>query len=287
MKIDPICHDRIIFIDFGLYMHKAIFATVNNPESYAPYTAMRMILGDLGKIKYYYHDLVIVAIDGRGNWRKDLDPQYKANRKELREKSEIDWNYWYEEFNNLIEQLKISTPFQYIKLDKCEADDIIAVGVKYFKDNPCVIMSADSDFEQLACYPNVKIFSPYTKKYKVIENPFKILQSKIKKEKTDNLVSEVLDEISFKTRKSLVSLLQLPDFIENKVLDNLDNMCYNVFNINKMPFKKMRSKLYGLYSTKEVRKEVVRKLRRKRVKRSDSNSRNKRKSKLSSSEKIF
>jgi 5'-3' exonuclease len=264
MNIDPIAHDRILLVDFGLYMHKAIFATVNNPSIPATYTCMNMIIADLKKIDYYKHDLVIVAVDGRGNWRKDLDPQYKANRKQLRDASEIDWTYWYEQFNQLLEKLKSSTPFHYIKLDKCEADDIIAVACKTFKDNPCVVMSADSDFEQLASYPNVKIFSPYTKKYKVIDNPFKVLQSKIKKEKTDNLVSEVLDEISFKRRTSLVSLLHLPDYIEAKVLDSLNQMCYNVFNINNMPFKSLRSKLYGLYSKEEVRKEVVLKPKRKR-----------------------
>lgn len=284
--VNPVLHDRIIFIDFGLFMHKAIFATVNNPGIPATYTCMNMIIASLKNVKYYKHDLVIVAIDGKGNWRKDLDPQYKSNRKEAREKSDIDWTYWYEQFNQLTEKLVYTTPFQYIKLDKCEADDIIAVGCKHFKDNPCIVVSSDSDFEQLVAYPNVSIYSPTSKKFKVIDNPYKILQKKIKKEKTDNLVSEVLDEISFKRRKSLVTLLHLPDFIEAKVLDKINNLCYNVFNINNMPFKSLRSRLYELCTKEEVREEVVLKPKRKRSSsRSDKTSRGQ--TSVSRSEEIF
>ncbi len=245
-------------------MHKAIFASVNNPSIPSTYCCMNMIISSLKNVKYDKNDLVVVAIDGKGNWRKDLDPQYKANRKALRDQSEIDWPHHYELFNQLTERLVDTTPFQYIKLDKCEADDIIAVGCRYFKDNPCIVISSDSDFEQLAAYPNVQIYSPTTKKFKVIDNPYKVLQSKIKKEKTDNLISEVLDEIDFNRRKSLVSLLHLPDYIEAKVLDKLTSMCYNVFNINRMPFQSLRSKLYDLCSKEEVCKEVVFRSKRKR-----------------------
>jgi len=42
------------------------------------------------KFKDKYGEIVIVA-DGGGNWRKDVYPEYKANRSKNREESKINW----------------------------------------------------------------------------------------------------------------------------------------------------------------------------------------------------
>jgi len=169
---------KVIFIDFGITMFTAIFAWYGHRQGSPCYTAITMILSNLKKVGLDKEDLVIIAVDSSSNWRKDVDVNYKANRKEGREKYDIDWDKQFEDFAGLLLNLKMYTPFHVLKVNKMEADDIIAYGVRKFKDRECVIISSDSDYEQLAVFDNVKIFSPKSKRYKHINDPLAILATK-------------------------------------------------------------------------------------------------------------
>ena len=150
---------KIVFLDWGVFMHRAIFGWENNKTISPTYTCLSMLIANLKRVGVHPDDIIIVAVDSpKGSWRRDVDSQYKANRKAAREKHEdIDWQLMFNKFDNLLENLKVSTPFHIIRIDKLEADDIIAYGVKYYKDKECVVISTDSDFEQLAAYKNVKL----------------------------------------------------------------------------------------------------------------------------------
>lgn len=280
--------DRVIFIDWGLFLHRSIFAFAASGGQIPPtYTCLRMIISNLKLVNYTQNDLVIVAIDGRGNWRRDVDPNYKANRKDLKDKSQIDWYHWYRKFDEMTEKLKASTPFHYIRIDKLEADDIIAVGVKHFNQVPCIIISSDSDFEQLYAYDNVKIFSPVSKKYKEVANPYKVLANKVKQEKTDNLVTPILNEADFKKRMTVVSLLSLPDFVTENTLDKLKDVEYNKpYDLSWIPFRSLYAMFETLLNTNpsDLESQPIKKSKKPR------NSKTKRKSNkndIQSSEKIF
>lgn len=247
--------DKVILIDWGLFLHRSVFAwSKTGREIPATYTCVRSILTCLKLLDLTPNDLVIVAIDGRNNWRKEVDPQYKANRKDLRDKSDIDWKDWYNKFDILVEKLKTSTPFFYIKINKLEADDIIAASCRYFKDNQCIIISSDSDFEQLYAFPNVKILSPVNKKIKEVKDPYKILANKIKQEKTDNLISEVISESDFNKRFMLVNLMKLPEFVDQAVFDALKGLEYTNFDITAIPFKSIRNIFMEIYNSKPIKK---------------------------------
>ncbi len=261
-------NDQVILIDWGLFLHRSIFAwesmrlqrdkqiaeTGNSDMLVLPatYTCLSMLIGCLKIVGVQPDDLVIVCMDGRGNWRRDVDPQYKANRKDLRADSEIDWKYWYKQFDELAEKLKKSTPFQYIRIDKLEADDIISVASRYYKDHTCVIISSDSDFEQLVAFENVRLFSPVSKDYKYIKNPYAILAKKLKKETTDNLLSPILEDADFERRKKLVNLLELPKEVENQVLDKISNFVYNDYDLSSFPFRTMIDRFMEIYNSKDV-----------------------------------
>lgn len=289
---------KVIFLDWGLFLHRAVFGweiqrlrkrdkiqeliNSNEPDKDAKikriekefhppatYTAWIMVISNLKLIGVDLEkDIVIVAIDGRGNWRRDVDPAYKANRKEKKQKDEIEWLEWYKKFDRLIEQIRESTGFHPIRIDKLEADDIIAVGTRYFKDYECVIISSDSDFDQLVAQPNVKLFSPVTKRYKVItKNPYQILASKIEKEKTDNLISPVLDKVDFDRRKMIVSLLELPSEVEQKVLEQLTMLDYDKeYDLEKMPYPSLRKRFLSIYNSDKIEtyEKAVKRLDRKR-----------------------
>lgn len=129
----------------------------------------------------------------------------------------------------------------------CEADDIISVGVRYFKDRECVVVSNDSDYEQLAAFKNVKIFSPKSKKFKVIKNPYTILEKKIEKEKTDGLTDKILSSEDYEKRNKIVNLLSLPKEIEDEVSLELKKIYPKNFNLQYFPFQSLTKRLVEIY----------------------------------------
>ena len=119
---------------------------------------------------------MIIACDSKGNWRKDVFPHYKANRKKDRDASTIDWNSAFECINALKQELRDTFPWIIIDLPGCEGDDVIGVMTKYVRDNkthqdgmfempePVMIISSDGDMKQLHELDYVKQFSPIQKK---------------------------------------------------------------------------------------------------------------------------
>lgn len=251
---------RIICLDWGYYTHRAIFSRM--PESSA-HLCTRMILSDFKKVGLRQDDIIILAMDNHSgiNWRKTVDPLYKADRVIKKEAYGIDWKSEYDGMNILFHQLDESTPFQFIslcvhynnQLCSLEADDIAAVICRYYKNQEVILLSSDHDWEQLLVYSNVKLFSPLTKRYKIIKNPEHILTQKILgKEVTDNLHNVVSSEVEYEKRKKIVSLLNLPVPIEDcveKTLDILENKCYN---INMFPYNRLLLNYYDIYNNNGI-----------------------------------
>lgn len=107
---------------------------------------------------------LVIACDNKKYWRKDIFPYYKANRKKAREDSGYNWNAIFDAINTVKSELKEFFPYKVIEVEKAEADDIIATLCKHTIE-PVMIVSGDHDFVQLQKYPNVKQWSPITKKY--------------------------------------------------------------------------------------------------------------------------
>ena len=112
----------------------------------------------------------------------------------------------------------------------------------------------------LLSYPNVKIFS-ILKKYKGHKgaykipapnfNAYKLLASKVKQEKTDNLITPILSDKDYENRLKCVNLLELPEFIEGQIIKELENYKEKEADINFIPFRTIKEKLENLYNNKE------------------------------------
>lgn len=174
----------MIGVDFNqvvisnLQMHLKGQANRGNPE--AKSLIMHMILTTLLSYKKKFgkeYGQIVIAADGKGYWRKDVFPLYKGHRKRDREKSDVDWDFIFECMNEAKDALKENFPYKVIEIEKCEADDIIAVLAEYSQSNdlvqigildsepePFMIISSDTDFMQLQKYPNVRQWSPMQKK---------------------------------------------------------------------------------------------------------------------------
>jgi 5'-3' exonuclease, N-terminal resolvase-like domain len=95
---------------------------------------------------------VVFCLEGR-SWRKDYYKPYKANRQETRDtmtekQQEEDAIFWeaFDEFKNFITEKTNCTVLQHPNL---EADDLIAGFIQSHPDAKHVIISTDSDFQQL------------------------------------------------------------------------------------------------------------------------------------------
>lgn len=253
---------RVILCDFSVFMFRAIFGAYKNRDNKIPatYSAMSMILSCLKEVKATTDDTIIIAVDSpKGSWRKEHDKDYKGNRKAQRDKFDIDWKHEFQSFQYLRDNLKANTPFMVVEGDKLEADDIIAVSCRYFAPKECIIISTDSDYEQLTAFPNVKCFSPVSKKYKIVKNPHKLLAKKIEKERADNLISPILTEADYLKRKMLVDLTKLPDWVEEEVKKLLDNSKKDdiMFNYKELKHPSLHKRYIELFSKPKQNKEQL------------------------------
>lgn len=216
------------------------------------------------KFKDEYGELVICA-DGKNVWRKKIFPNYKANRRKARSSDSNDWQEIYRIIDGILTDLDETFPYKYIRLEGAEADDVIAVIVmeesKKLKENfmlgqsteKIMIVSGDKDMGQLQRYPNVRQYSPLTKKYIDVKNPQLYLkehiirgdggdgvpnclsdddvliegrrQTVLSKKRFTYLMETEVDEykndtekIGFQRNKKLIDLTQVPQDIYDEII---------------------------------------------------------------------
>jgi len=145
-----------------------------------------MILNSLRQYRVKYKKdfgELVLAIDGKNNWRRGYYPQYKANRKKKREADTFDWAKAFSIMHDIKEEILVNFPYKVIEVDECEADDIIgelcANTQEFGQYEDVMIISADKDFLQLQRYPNVRQYSPLLKKEYKEDAPMVGLMEKI------------------------------------------------------------------------------------------------------------
>jgi len=124
---------------------------------------------------------MIIACDAGNNWRRQVFPYYKANRRKNREKSEINWNSVFETLNKVRDELKDYFPYRVIRVDGAEADDIIGTLAQTYgnTNEKILILSGDKDFVQLQAYMNVQQFDPVQKKWRKTNDVDKFMKEHI------------------------------------------------------------------------------------------------------------
>lgn len=198
---------------------------------------------------------IVIAVDSKSPWRHDVFPQYKAKRKEARKESTTDWKEVFRITSLVCEEIKANFPYKVVKIDRCEADDIIATLAEQTQEfgfsEPVMIVSSDKDFVQLQRYSNIKQYSPALKKMMTTDNPRKDLFDLILKGDQADGIPNVLSADNCFTD----SIRQTP--LRQKVIDNL------IENINCMGEEVYRNylrnkKLIDLSETPEpLKKEII------------------------------
>lgn len=212
------------------------------------------------QFKNKYGDIVI-ACDNKHYWRRDVFPFYKSNRKKDREKSGFDWGLIFDTLNKIRDELKEYFPYKVLDVEGAEADDVIAVlTARYSPHEEVLILSSDKDFMQLQKYDNVVQYSPILKKYISTENPHHYIkehiikgdrgdgipnflspdnvfalgdrQKPIRKDSIAKWVNMNPEEFctnenmlrGYKRNQVLVDLDYIPDHIQERIVDEYENV---------------------------------------------------------------
>lgn len=134
---------------------------------------------------------MVICCDDKNNWRKEVFPEYKANRRKNRENDPTDWKTLFELLHEMREELSKYFPYKVMHVDTAEADDIIGVLIEHCEENPTLILSSDKDFIQLQKYQGVRQWSPLQKKF-VVGDPAESLYDKTIRGDTGDGIPNIL-----------------------------------------------------------------------------------------------
>lgn len=254
----------MILLDTSPVFHSSVAVMARTGEfgsttelSFLRHLFLNQIRSFRSKFHKNYGELVL-ALDSRsGYWRKELFPFYKAQRKEMREHSLIDWKTVFAHFDIIIQEMRDFFPYKIVQVDKAEADDIIAVLSK--EEGKHLIVSNDKDFRQLH-RKDVSQFLPGTQKKEQIPDPETFLFEQIcrgdkidgipnirsapdsfvkkvrQKPCTESFITSLLrnqnqidsilsdEELQrWKENKKLIDLSEVPDDLKEKIHDAYTN----------------------------------------------------------------
>jgi len=172
----------VIIVDMNQVMISSLMASLRGQPHVEENLIRHMVLNTLRvnrlKFKDQFGDMII-ACDDKNYWRKQIFPYYKASRKQMREKSPLDWNAIFQVLNKIRDEIRDNFPYPVIRVESAEADDIIATfcheNGRELGGDPILILSGDKDFMQLQKYANVKQYDPVRKRFLECSDPNKFL----------------------------------------------------------------------------------------------------------------
>lgn len=143
-----------ILLDYNGVAVASVFVNPELSEGLVRHFVLNSIRFARSKFLKEYGE-VVVCCDSPNSWRKDIFPQYKANRK----KSQINWEVYHEIINRIKLEIQDNFPYKVIYEDRVEADDIIAT-IAAKTPGPHLIYSNDKDMLQLKAIQGVDVYSP-------------------------------------------------------------------------------------------------------------------------------
>ena len=216
----------MVLVDFNGLAVGSIMGSLNRGEGLSENLVKHIIINNLRLYRKKYSEgkygKIVICCDSR-SWRKDVYPEYKANRKTGREKDKHDWAAIFDLIDSTLNDLRENFPYAVIKIDNAEADDIIGA-LTVHKSIPLigedvVIISADKDFIQLQKHGHVIQWSPLFNKMVKDPNPIKYLFEHLCKGDTGDGVPNVLSQdnaLVDHIRQSPMTKKKMAEWWENK-----------------------------------------------------------------------
>ena len=186
----------MILVDMSQIMMASIMMQMHMSKKSEPDEEMvrHMILNSLRMYRTRFlseFGEMVLCYDSRHYWRRDYFPEYKHSRRKSRGTDDKNWDIIFNCLNTIKEEIKSNMPYKSVEVYGAEADDVIATLCSE-SSNEVMILSGDKDFIQLQRYPNVKQYSPITKKMISGINPDDYLMEHVLKGDTSDGVPNVL-----------------------------------------------------------------------------------------------
>jgi len=238
----------MILLDYNQICISNLMVHMNKNGILSEDLVRHMVLNSIRLYKKRFGDKfgeIIICCDDKNYWRKDIFPYYKAHRKGDREKSPYDWNAIFECLNKVREEIKETFPYRVIRVERAEADDIIAAlchehgvyGILNGYADPILILSGDKDFSQLQKYANVEQYSPITKKWIRVPNPERYLREHIMRgDRGDGIPNFLSNDACLVNgeRQKPLSNRKLNDWVMSNIDDFCDDMMKRNYKRNEM-----------------------------------------------------
>lgn len=202
------CIGTTLIFDFYNIMYRSVFATVaESPEDNETFylTRHNVLASIFGTIIKLNPANVIFAIDSKNSWRYQVYPEYKQNRKER--DTFVDIDLMLTVMNEFVDDMKtLFSNMMFVKVPKCEGDDIIGVLAHKIisAHTDVIIVSSDSDMNQLLALPNVRQYSPKNKEFVNCINPKAFLEAKIIAGDTSDNIKGIKPRVGPKTAEKIV-----------------------------------------------------------------------------------
>lgn len=194
---------RVLFFDFMNAAHRCAYG-MDQGEFSTIYTFFRSLRAQVELLKA---DKIIFALEGHPQFRYDICPEYKANRKipESNIEKTEKHNLFRKQRDVIIDLLK-RMPVEILQHPKYEADDLIGTLVStIYKNDDCVIITGDTDYYQLFdSAPHVKIYNPIKKQYMEKTMERYLLHKSILGDTSDN-ISGIEKGIGIKTTAKIMN----------------------------------------------------------------------------------
>jgi len=186
----------MILVDMNQISVASVMMHLHMSKNIVPENSMvrHMILNSLRMYRTRFSSEfgeLVLCYDSKHYWRRDYFPNYKANRRRDRKKSDKDWDAIFECLNTIKEEIRTNMPYKFLEIYGAEADDIIATICSEYAEE-IMILSGDKDFIQLQRFPNVKQYSPITKKMVNGANPDGYLKEHVFKGDASDGIPNVL-----------------------------------------------------------------------------------------------
>ncbi len=203
---------KTLIIDLSNICHRmAHIIVAKNPDDNKVWSLWsRSIIYDmLEYVNKFSPDKVVIAIDSKPTWRKEIYPEYKAHRKLVKGKVTVDKesleNFIYEQFVPVLSS-RLFPNFKWVKVDGAEADDIIACYTyNFYKSESITLVSSDKDFHQLQKFYGFKQWCPLKKKFVESLNPERELAIKVVVGDPGDNIKPIKPGIGEKTAEKMIN----------------------------------------------------------------------------------
>ena len=185
---------QIMMANIMMQMHIAKLQNMSKQKEPEEKMVRHMILNSLRLYRSRFiseFGELVLCYDSKHYWRRDYFPEYKYNRRKSRETSSQDWDAIFSCLNTIKVEIKTIMPYKSVEVYGAEADDIIAILCSEYAEE-IMILSGDKDFIQLQRFPNVKQYSPITKKMINGEDPVRYAKEHVFRGDTSDGVPNVL-----------------------------------------------------------------------------------------------